>query len=157
MNKDNECSIKIERLRGLKDDNGNEIIPEIPKYETSGAAGFDLASMANCIVEPHSRVCISTGLKMAIPYGYELQIRPRSGLALKKGITVLNTPGTIDSDYRGLIGVILFNTTDESFEVKIGDRIAQGVVAPVMHASFVEELLDETSRGEGGFGSTGVK
>lgn len=128
-------------------------------YGTQGSAGFDIpAGKGEVVVVPaHGRKLIKTGISMAIPDGYELQIRPRSGLALKKGITVLNTPGTIDADYRGEIGVILFNTTDEDFEVRPGDRIAQGVLSKYERAQpvYVNELGD-TDRSTGGFGSTGV-
>jgi len=131
---------------------------KIPKYESKGAAGFDLCAATDEIVAPESRTLVSTGLRMAIPVGYELQIRPRSGLALKKGITVLNSPGTVDSDYRGDVGIILINHGSEDFIIKKGDRIAQGVVQAVTQAMFeIVEELDETERGTGGFGSTGHK
>ncbi len=127
----------------------------IPKYQTKGSAGFDLESQAEVIIEPNKRCVIYTGLFMELPKGYELQIRPRSGLALKKGITVLNSPGTIDSDYINEIGVILINHSDEAFHISKGDRIAQGVLAPVIQAEFEEvDDISKTSR-DGGFGSTG--
>jgi dUTP pyrophosphatase len=128
----------------------------IPAYQTKEAAGFDLHSIENVILKPGERKLIGTGLAFEIEYGYEVQIRPRSGLAYKHGITVLNSPGTIDSDYRGEIKVLLINHSNEEFEIKKGDRIAQAVVAPVIQAEIVEvEELSSTKRGEGGFGSTG--
>ena len=131
-----------------------------PAYATMGAAGADLRAnfpdRADVIVQPGGRALIGTGLRLAIPTGYEVQIRPRSGLALKFGITLANAPGTIDSDYRGPLGVILLNTATEAFAVRHGDRIAQMIVAPVVQAEFAEvSKLDTTPRGEGGFGSTG--
>lgn len=132
----------------------------IPQYETPLSAGVDLrANIDESItLEPLQRALIKTGLFMAIPAGYEAQVRPRSGLAFKKGITVLNSPGTIDADYRGEVGVILVNLSDEDFIVEDGERIAQLVVAKCEQAEFVETSeLSETERGEGGFGSTGVK
>ena len=132
----------------------------LPQYETSGAAGADLrANFDNrepVDLKPGARALIPTGLRLAIPQGFEAQIRPRSGLALKHGISLPNTPGTIDSDYRGPLGVILINHGDAPFSVAHGDRIAQLIVAPVVQAEFAEvETLDDTARGEGGFGSTG--
>jgi dUTP pyrophosphatase len=128
----------------------------IPAYQTKEAAGFDLHSIENVVLKPGERKLIGTGLAFEIEYGYEVQIRPRSGLAFKHGITVLNSPGTIDSDYRGEIKVLLINHSDEEFEIKKGDRIAQAVVASVIQAEIVEvEELSSTERGEGGFGSTG--
>jgi len=125
-------------------------------YQTKEAAGFDLHSIENVILKPGERKLIGTGLAFEIEFGYEVQIRPRSGLAYKHGITVLNSPGTIDSDYRGEIKVLLINHSDEEFEIKKGDRIAQAVVAPVIQAEIIEvEELSSTERGEGGFGSTG--
>jgi dUTP pyrophosphatase len=130
---------------------------QIPSYQTKEAAGFDLHSIEDAVLKPGERKLIGTGLAFEIEYGYEVQIRPRSGLAYKHGITVLNTPGTIDSDYRGEIKVLLINHSNDAFEIKKGDRIAQAVVAPVIQAEIVEvEELSETKRGEGGFGSTGV-
>jgi len=127
-----------------------------PQYATEGSAGFDLIANANYDIRPLERQLVTTGLCVAIPQGYEMQIRPRSGLALKHGVTVLNAPATIDSDYRGEIGVILMNLGEKLFSVKKGDRIAQGVIAPVMQADFtLVDNLTETSRGNGGFGSTG--
>lgn len=129
----------------------------IPAYQTSEAAGFDLCSIENKVVKASERAVVKTGLAFALPKGYELQVRPRSGLALKNGITLLNTPGTIDSDYRGEIMIILINTSKEDFTVKAGDRIAQGVIKEILQADFSEtDELDETDRGEKGFGSTGV-
>ncbi|GAX87845.1 dUTP pyrophosphatase [Lebetimonas natsushimae] len=128
----------------------------IPAYQSEEAAGFDLHSIENVVIKPGERKLIGTGLAFEIEKGYEIQIRPRSGLAYKHGITVLNTPGTIDSDYRGEIKVLLINLGSENFEVKKGERIAQAVVAPVVQAKFAEvEELSDTKRGGGGFGSTG--
>lgn len=130
----------------------------VPEYKTSGAAGADICAFLSepVIIKKGSRAMIPTGLFFSIPQGYEIQVRPRSGLAAKNGVTVLNTPGTIDSDYRGEVKVILVNLGDEDFEVKNGERIAQIVVAPVT-IGFFEQVssLDETERGAGGFGSTG--
>jgi len=131
----------------------------LPQYETEGAAGMDLrAFIENDItIPPLGRVKIPTGLKMEIPQGYEAQIRPRSGLAIKTGLTVLNSPGTIDSDYRGDIEIILINLSDLDVVIKDGDRIAQLVVAPVCRAGIIEtDVLSLSRRGIGGFGSTGV-
>ena len=128
----------------------------LPSYATPGAAGMDVVAAEDLILEPGQRHAVATGFAIAIPPGFEVQVRPRSGLALKHGITCLNTPGTIDEDYRGEVTVILANLGDEPFAVKRGERIAQLVPAPVQKAEFVEvESLDETSRGAGGFGSTG--
>ena len=133
----------------------------LPAYESAGAAGADLrANLPGGAVAlaPGARALISTGLHMAIPQGFEVQIRPRSGLALKHGITLINSPGTIDSDYRGVVGVIMGNMGAEAFTVEHGMRIAQMVVAPVGQAGFdLAERLDETPRGAGGFGSTGAQ
>lgn len=133
---------------------------ELPFYATDGAAGMDLLAAIDddqtITLAPGKRDFIATGLSMALPNQYEAQIRPRSGLAAKNGVTVLNTPGTIDSDYRGEIKVILINLGDTDFEIRRGDRIAQMVIAPVTQAQLVEvDALDETQRGAGGFGSTG--
>jgi dUTP pyrophosphatase len=128
----------------------------IPAYQSEEAAGFDLHSIDDVVIKKGERKLISTGLAFEIEKGYEVQIRPRSGLAYKYGITVLNSPGTIDSDYRGEIKVLLINLGEKDFEIKKGDRIAQAVVAPVVQAKFVEvEELSDTKRGSGGFGSTG--
>jgi dUTP pyrophosphatase len=132
----------------------------LPKYETPLSAGVDLrANMDETVtIKPLERALVKTGLFMALPEGYEAQVRPRSGLAYKKGITVLNSPGTIDADYRGEVGVILVNLSNEDFVIEDGERIAQLVVAKCEQADFIEtEELTETERGEGGFGSTGVK
>ena len=132
----------------------------LPKYETDGSSGMDLSANinTNVNVEPGGSAIIPTGLMVSIPKGYEIQIRPRSGLAAKKKITVLNTPGTIDSDYRGEIKVILINLNDKVFTVEKGLRIAQMVVCPVVQAQLEEVLeLNDTDRGSGGFGSTGIK
>ena len=136
---------------------GNQPLPE---YATPQSAGVDLRANINEPVElkPLSRALIPTGLHIALPEGYEAQIRPRSGLAIKKGITCLNTPGTIDADYRGEIGVILINLSAETFIVNPGERIAQMIINKFEQAEFeLVEELDETERGEGGFGHTGVK
>ncbi len=129
----------------------------IPAYATHGAAGMDVVSAEELILAPRARHAVATGFAIAIPDGYEVQVRPRSGLALKHGITCLNTPGTIDSDYRGEVKVILANLGAEPFSIMRGDRIAQLVPAPVQRAIFAEvDSLDDTERGAGGFGSTGV-
>ncbi|MCZ4352183.1 dUTP diphosphatase [Roseovarius aestuarii] len=135
----------------------------LPRYETVGAAGADLRAnfgeddrQDGVTLAPGARALIPTGLRMAVPEGYELQLRPRSGLALKYGVTLLNAPGTIDSDYRGPVGVIVMNAGDAPFHISHGERIAQMVLAPVVQACVtVVETLTETSRGAGGFGSTG--
>lgn len=132
----------------------------LPHYETNASAGMDLrANIDNSVVlKPLERALVKTGLFIELPVGYEAQVRPRSGLAYKKGITVLNTPGTIDADYRGEIGVILVNLSSEPFVIENGERIAQLVIAKHERAQWEESIqLSETSRGEGGFGSTGVK
>jgi dUTP pyrophosphatase len=129
----------------------------LPTYATEGAAGMDVVAAEDLTLAPGARYAVATGFAIAIPHGFEVQVRPRSGLALKHGITCLNTPGTIDSDYRGEVKVILANLGSEPFEIKRGDRIAQLVAAPVQRATFAEvDSLDETVRGGGGFGSTGV-
>lgn len=129
---------------------------ELPSYATDGAAGMDVLAAEDVTLAPGARHAVATGIAVAIPKGFEIQVRPRSGLALKHGITVPNTPGTIDSDYRGEVKVIVINHGSEAFEIRRGDRIAQLVVAPVTRASWLPvEELDETARGEGGFGSTG--
>jgi dUTP pyrophosphatase len=132
----------------------------LPEYATQQSAGVDLVAACeeDVVIEPFQRQLIKTGIAIALPEGYEAQIRPRSGLALKNGITVLNTPGTIDADYRGEIGVILINMSQEAFTVTRGMRIAQMVIAAYSQASFEQvSQLDETERGTGGFGSTGLK
>ena len=127
-----------------------------PAYASDGAAGMDVVAAVDTELAPGARAAVATGFALAIPAGYEVQVRPRSGLALKHGITCLNTPGTIDSDYRGEVMVILANLGSESFSVRRGDRIAQLVPAPVQRAEFVDvDDLDKTVRGAGGFGSTG--
>ena len=131
---------------------------EIPKYQTSGAVGFDLRAVENLSIPSGETRLIGTGLAVELPIGYELQIRPRSGLALKHSITVLNSPGTVDSDYRGEIKVILINHGKSDFQISKGDRIAQAVVNRVEIVDIVEvEKLSETQRGDKGFGSTGRK
>ena len=132
----------------------------LPHYETIASAGMDLrANIDEAItLKPLDRIIVKTGLFIELPIGFEAQVRPRSGLAAKKGITVLNAPGTVDADYRGEIGVILVNLSNEDFTIENGERIAQLVIAKHERAEWIEvETLSETSRGEGGFGSTGVK
>lgn len=133
---------------------------ELPSYATACSAGMDLlaANFEDIIIKPGKRALIKTGIAIALPDGFEAQIRPRSGLAWKNGVTVLNSPGTIDADYRGEIGVILINHGDEEFTVSRGMRIAQMVIAHYKRAEFnLTQQLEETARGSGGFGSTGVK
>jgi dUTP pyrophosphatase len=143
--------IKIKKL-------SNEVLT--PKYETPGSSGMDIAAYINedVIINSGDKALIPTGFSLSIPQGYEVQIRPRSGLAIKKGITILNTPGTIDSDYRGEVKVVLINLSKDKFTVQNGERIAQMVVCPIIQVS-IEEVkeLSETNRGIGGFGSTGTK
>lgn len=129
---------------------------DLPRYATEGAAGMDVLSAEDVTIAPGARHAVATGLSVAIPAGYEIQVRPRSGLALKHGISAPNAPGTIDSDYRGEVKVILINHGAEPFAIGRGDRVAQLVLAPVTQAAWDEvETLDETARGAGGFGSTG--
>lgn len=128
----------------------------LPAYATHGAAGMDVLAAEDVTLAPRARHAVATGFSVAIPEGYEIQVRPRSGLALKHGISVPNTPGTIDSDYRGELKVILINLGAEAFHIARGDRIAQLVLAPVTQAAWEEvPELDDTARGAGGFGSTG--
>jgi dUTP pyrophosphatase len=146
--------VRIKRLT-----NGLDL--PLPAYQTESAAGLDLVAAipknAKLVIEPGGRDLVPTGLSMELPHGYEAQVRPRSGLALRHGVTVLNTPGTIDSDYRGEICVILVNLGSEPFEISRGDRIAQMVIAPVTRAHLVEvQMLSDSARGAGGFGSTGM-
>ena len=132
----------------------------LPKYETSGSSGMDVSAyvQANIEIDPGNIAIIPTGIALSVPEGFEVQIRPRSGLAAKEKITVLNTPGTIDSDYRGEIKVILINLSHKKFKVEKGLRIAQMVICPIIKAQLEEvENLDYTKRGKGGFGSTGAK
>jgi len=141
-------------------DDGADTSVALPSYESTGAAGADvranLPDRGRVTLQPGERALVPTGLRMEIPEGYEVQIRPRSGLALKHGITLANAPGTIDSDYRGPLGVIVMNAGQQMFEVAHGDRIAQMVLAPVLQARFaLVDELDVTQRGAGGFGSTG--
>jgi dUTP pyrophosphatase len=144
-----EVAVRIKRLphgEGL----------ELPKYATAGAAGMDVLSAEDVTLAPGARHAVATGLVLAIPEGYEVQVRPRSGLALKHGISVPNAPGTIDSDYRGELKVIMINHGTEPFAIARGERVAQLVLAPVTCAAWEEvPELDETARGAGGFGSTG--
>ncbi len=147
-------TVKIKRIRGKRDQD----LPS-PQYMTEKSSGMDLfaAVEENVILNPGQRKLIPTGIAVSIPEGYEAQVRPRSGLALRDGITLVNTPGTIDADYRGEVGVLLINHGEKPFQVKRGDRIAQMVIAPVVRAQleWIEDL-DETRRSEGGFGHTGV-
>lgn len=150
------------RVAVLREPGADPAIP-LPSYETAGAAGADIRAnlpedqrAQGLTLAPGARALVPTGLRMEIPAGYEVQIRPRSGLALKHGISLPNTPGTIDADYRGPVGVILINLGQEPFTVSHGERIAQMVLAPVTRADFAEVAeLSDTARGEGGFGSTG--
>ncbi len=146
-------------IRVIREDGADPAVA-LPSYETAGAAGADvranLPGGTPIVLEPGQRTLVPTGLRIEIPKGYEVQVRPRSGLALKHGITLPNTPGTIDSDYRGPLGVIVMNAGQDRFEIAHGERIAQLVVAPVVQATFeLAEELGETGRGSGGFGSTG--
>ena len=144
-----EIAIRLKRLPHGAD------LP-LPAYATAHAAGLDVVAAEALTLAPGARHAVATGFAIAIPEGYEVQVRPRSGLALKHGITCLNTPGTIDADYRGEVKVILANLGTEPFAIGRGDRIAQLVPAPVQQARFAEvDELDETARGAGGFGSTG--
>ena len=151
-------------VRVLWEDWADRSLP-LPVYQTAGAAGADLCANfpvevreAGLTLAPMGRVICPTGIRVAIPAGYEMQVRPRSGLASKHGITLPNTPGTIDSDYRGPLGVSLINLGPEPYTIRHGDRVAQVVVAPVVQAGFaVVDALDETERGTGGFGSTGFR
>lgn len=132
----------------------------LPKFETALAAGADLRAAldTDMVLAPSERALVPTGFAMALPAGYEAQIRPRSGLAYKHGITCLNTPGTIDADYRGEVKVLVINHGQDAFTITRGERIAQMVIAPITQPDFIRvETLDDTARGEGGFGSTGVK
>ena len=143
-----EIDIRLQRL-------GHGDGLPLPTYASGGAAGLDVVAAETLTLEPGERRAVGTGFALAIPDGYEVQVRPRSGLALRHGVTCLNTPGTIDSDYRGEVKIILANLSDEAFHVVRGERIAQLVPAPVQRACFVEAQLDSTERGSGGFGSTG--
>lgn len=142
---------------GVKRLNNGGGLP-LPSYATDGAAGMDVVAAESLTLKVGKRYAVATGFAFAIPEGYEVQVRPRSGLAIKHGITCLNTPGTIDSDYRGEIKVILINLGEDEFRIERGDRIAQLVPAPVLRATLAEvDNLDETTRGAGGFGSTGIQ
>ncbi|MFT8674296.1 MAG: dUTP diphosphatase [Acetobacter sp.] len=145
--------LKVQRLPHALD------LP-LPSYATQGAAGMDLLAAidAPLVLEPGARALVPTGLRIALPAGYELQVRPRSGLALKHGIVLPNAPGTIDEDYRGELGIIIMNAGAEPFVIERGMRVAQGVLAPVFRATWEEcDTLDDTARGAGGFGSTGTR
>lgn len=147
-----EVKLEIRRLPEAKD------LP-LPSYATSGSAGMDLMAAIedDVVLNPGERKLVSAGIAIAVPQGFEAQIRPRSGLALRHGISMVNTPGTIDSDYRGTVQVIMINHGSEPFTIKRGDRIAQMVIAPVARAILVEmDELDETVRNDGGFGHTGI-
>ncbi len=129
---------------------------DLPHYATAGSAGMDVLAAENVTLAPGARHAVATGFALAIPQGYEIQVRPRSGLALKHGLSVPNAPGTIDADYRGEVKIILINHGAEPFAIRRGERIAQLVLAPVVQAAWVEVAeLDDTARGDGGFGSTG--
>ena len=148
-------------IRVIFDTGADQDLP-LPTYETAGAAGADLRAnlldRGTLTLAPGTRALVPTGLRLEIPQGYEVQLRPRSGLALKHGITLPNSPGTIDSDYRGPLGVIVMNAGDTAFDINHGDRIAQMVVAPVLQAQIIRvSELDSSARGSGGFGSTGVR
>jgi dUTP pyrophosphatase len=148
---------KIIEIEITKSESASDI--DLPSYATEGSSGMDLCAnvFEETILEPMERKLISTGISIALPLGFEAQVRPRSGLAIKKGITALNSPGTIDSDYRGEIQVILINLSKENFSIERGMRIAQMVIQPVTKASLkLVTKLSETIRGEGGFGSTGI-
>ena len=149
MNSHDTVPVRVKRLphgEGL----------DLPRYATQGAAGMDVLAAEDVVLPPGGRHAVATGLALAIPEGYEIQVRPRSGLALKHGISLPNTPGTIDSDYRGELKIIMINLGVEAFAIGRGDRIAQLVLAPVVRAGWEEVAdLDETARGAGGFGSTG--
>ena len=152
------------KISVLREDWADPLVP-LPAYQTAGSAGADICAnlpvemrAAGFVLQPMERAIVPTGLRVAIPEGYEMQIRPRSGLALKHGITLPNTPGTIDSDYRGPLGVALVNLGAAPYVVSHGDRIAHCVIAPVLQAGFeVVDNLDTTARGAGGFGSTGTR
>lgn len=159
MNKDKIMDIKTEG-RNIKVGVINSSTNPLPGYSTEQSAGMDVRASLDSpmIIAPGKRVLVPTGLKVAVPDGFELQLRPRSGLALKNGISLVNTPGTIDADYRGEINVIMINLSDEPFTVNNGDRICQAVLAPCFKVCWMDmDSLDETDRGEGGFGHTGVK
>lgn len=144
-----KVELKIEKLASFEG-------LALPKYQTDYSSGFDLVSVEDKILASGQRELVATGLKMQIPVGFEGQVRPRSGLALKYGIIIPNSPGTIDADYRGEVKVIIWNSGKDDFVIKRGDRIAQLVLVPVTKAEFlVVSSVDETARGEGGFGSTG--
>jgi len=146
-----EVQVLVRRLHP-----GRDADIELPSAASSGAAGFDLRAAVGISIKPGSRVLVQTGLSVALPHGYELQLRPRSGLAFRHGITVLNSPGTVDSDYRGELKVILVNFGSEAFTIERGDRIAQGVVSALPTVRWIEvDELPDTERGGGGFGSTG--
>jgi len=152
MSEPNKIMCKFQKLPHASD------LP-LPSYETANSAGMDLRAALGEPVELKSgqRMLVPTGLRMSIPRGFEAQIRPRSGMAYKHGITMLNTPGTIDSDYRGEVKLLAVNLGENPYTIRHGDRIAQMVIAPVVQAELIEvSTLDETKRGEGGFGSTGV-
>lgn len=146
-----KMNVAVERLPHAAD------LP-LPDYATAGSAGLDLRAALDATRDllPGARALIPTGIRIALEPGYEAQVRPRSGLALRQGVTVLNTPGTIDADYRGEIGVILINLGNEAVAIARGDRIAQLIIAPVQRITWRETTIEDTARGEGGFGSTGL-
>lgn len=152
------------KIRVLREDWADPAVP-LPAYQTAGAAGADLCANlppdlreTGLVLAPMARTICPTGLRVEIPDGYEMQVRPRSGLATKHGVTLPNTPGTVDSDYRGPLGVPLINLGTEPFVIRHGDRVAQAVIAPVIRAVYeIAEALGDTARGTGGFGSTGVQ
>jgi len=158
QNRGSSVQVRVRRLPG------SDLRVALPSYETDGAAGADVRAnlleadrSAGIRLPPGARALVPTGLSVEIPHGFEIQVRPRSGLALKHGTTVLNTPGTIDSDYRGPLGVIMINLSDALYTIDHGERIAQLVIAPVTQAEFaLSAELTETKRGSGGFGSTGL-
>lgn len=159
----NEVTVRITRLEAAgtqPPDSPDPALPELPlpAYATDGAAGMDVCAAEDFTLEPGARHAVSTGFAVAIPEGYEIQVRPRSGLALRHGVSIPNTPGTIDSDYRGELKIIMINHGSGTFPIARGDRIAQLVLAPVTRAKWQEvPALDDTARGSGGFGSTGSR
>ena len=169
MGKNKKKNVTKVKVQNIGVENWEELIREkhpqtkakeyLPSYETVGSAGMDVCACLKepIVLEPFERVCVPTGLKIELPKNVECQVRPRSGLALKHGITVLNTPGTVDEDYRGEIGIILINLSKDVFTIQNGDRIAQLVFNKVKHIEWIPSIVtNNTERGEGGFGSTGI-
>ncbi|WP_231841052.1 dUTP diphosphatase [Deferribacter desulfuricans] len=147
-----ECPVYNVRIKKIHPD------AQIPQYATNGSSGFDFYTVEEIVIQPKETKLIKTGLQIALPIGYELQIRPRSGLSLKTPLRVANTPGTVDADYRGEICILVWNTEDKPITIEKGTRIAQGVICKIEQVNFIEtDELDDTDRGDGGFGSTGVK